>query len=135
MRRKVDGTARNRIRLRSSGLTNVRYRMFSANYFAISWQVPFLNQRPRTIFKTKCVTLLGQVSININTTCIQQLTLNKRYEKIRSNQSPNPALKTETGYTSYYKYSKYKKEHAVNRMISYFHKGGHSATESELKLI
>ena len=59
VRRKIDGTARNRIRLRSSGLTYVRYRMFSANYFAISWQVPFLNQRPRKIFKTKCVTLLG----------------------------------------------------------------------------
>ena len=53
--------------------------------------------------------------------------------KVRSAQrSGTEALTTKTGNDKYYKWSKYKREHMVNRVSSYFPKGDHSATEIEL---
>ena len=62
----------------------------------------------------------------------------KKYANIRncSNQNLNPALKTKTGkyYMCNIKKCRNTIEHIVNRVSSYFlKKGGHSATETELK--
>ena len=60
----------------------------------------------------------------------------KKYVKNRnrSSQNPNPALKTKTG-NNLITLVEIQREHMVNRVSSYFPKGGHSATETELKII
>ena len=66
---------------------------------------------------------------------IQSCT-SKKYAKIRnwSNQNLNPALKTKTSKTLLQKF-KTQREHMVNWVSSFFPKGGHSATETKLKII
>ena len=48
---------------------------------------------------------------------------------------PNPALKTKTGNKLKIQIVKVQREHMVNRVSSYFPKGGHSVTQTELKII
>ena len=52
----------------------------------------------------------------------------------RSNQKANPALKTKTGNKLILQIDKIQSEQIANRAGSYFPKGGHSATQTELKL-
>ena len=51
-----------------------------------------------------------------------------------SNQKANPALKTRTGNKQILQIEKIQWEQIANRAGSYFPKGGHSATQTELKV-
>ena len=46
----------------------------------------------------------------------------------------NPALKTKTGNKEIFQIDKIQWEQIANRADSYFRKGGHSATKTELKV-
>ena len=49
------------------------------------------------------------------------------------NLKANLALKTKMGNNKNHKYTKIQQEQMANRVGSYFPKGGHSATQTELK--
>ena len=51
-----------------------------------------------------------------------------------SNQEANPALKTKTGNKLILQIEKMQREQIANRAGSYFLKGGHSATQTDLKV-